>query len=179
LFVDSVVSEVILRDGLGNEVSLRGSEDFLGSQVQVEKRQDGLLDVDRPLGFVSISRERGNLSVLLVEHDWLLKFSCVLLSPLLELLDVFLLQVGSLKLVLLNGLDVLNLQLDFRGRPSLDDDISLHLEGRVLLCDLGDSSQKSGRVFIGVSLSRGEFIRLDGFFAVRGQRRPRAPRKTR
>jgi len=168
LFVDSVVSKVILRDWLGNEVSLRGSEDFLGSQVQVEKGQDGLLDVDRPLGFVSIGRERGNLSVLVVEHDWFLKFSCVLLSPLLELLEVLLLQVGSLKLVLLNGLDVLNLQRDFRGRPSLDDDISLHLEGRVLFCNLGDSSQKSGRVFIGVSLSRGEFIRLEGFLLSEG-----------
>lgn len=168
MFVDSVVSEVILRDWLRDEVSLRGSEDFLGSQVQVEKGQDGLLDVDRPLGFVSISGERGDLSVLVVEHDGLLEFSLVLLSPLLELLLVFLLQVGSLKLVLLNGLDVLDLQKNFRGRSSLDDNVSLHLEGRVLLCDLGDSSQKLGRVFIGVSLSRGEFIRLDGFLLSEG-----------
>jgi len=168
LFVDSEVSEVILRDWLRDEISLRGSEDFLGSQVQVEKGQDGLLDVDRPLGFVSISRERGNLSVLVVEHDWLLKLSCVLLCPLLELLLVFLLQILPLLLVLLNGLDVLNLQLDFLGRSSLDDDISLHLEGRVLLCDLGDSSEKSGGVFIGVSLSRGEFIRLGGFLLSEG-----------
>jgi len=168
LFVDSVVSEVILRDWLRDEISLRGSEDFLGGQVQVEKGQDGLLDVDRPLGFVLISRERGNLSVLVVEHDRLLKFSCVLLSPLLELLEVFLLQIGSLKLVFLNGLNVLNLHRHFRGRSSLDDNLSLHLEGRVLLCNLGDSSQKSGRVFVGVSFSRSEFIRLDGFLLSEG-----------